>query len=255
MWLISSFDTNNPGSFSGNNIFTEFDYKQVEDEYGLKWIEKFVKNQILGLQLILFTKIKDWEADKEIEDTRKKILFFLEQYLSTRLSLYPEFQYEWEELQKANKLLYILILELWKSELDRSTDKYFTETSPTLFPDYRTDRDSWCAAVISWGIIKAGFKWKSWYDKIRAAAFLWESKKYNWHIWIKIWDLIFWWNQDDMIKFKQLDTKKVVGWIPPFKVWNKEAIHKINDDDFDFNSIPDLSLVVYRIEKDDLEYR
>lgn len=111
-------------------------------------------------------------------------------------------------------------------------DKYLSE-------NWKMDAKKipWCTAFINWSLEKAWYKW-TW--SALAKSFI--GGEWTWHVWIKLWDKMIWWNQNNKVSIKNIN-EPIIWWVLPKDVWNPEETHKNRV--FDKNTIPNWAIIVF----------
>lgn len=123
----------------------------------------------------------------------------------------------------AEKLIKIASSQVWIRE-GAEANKY------GWFNTYKTP---WCAAFINWVLMKA---WYPWTKSLAAKSFIKES--WFWHVAIKVWDKMVWWNQWNKVSVANIS--RTISWYAiPTENWLE--IKKWN---FNKKDIPDGAIIV-----------
>lgn len=127
--------------------------------------------------------------------------------------------------------------EIWTNEHTRWSewaDKYLSWQNSAKIP--------WCAGFVNWCLKN------SWFDncatwKLTAKSFI--NWSWFWHVWVKLWNNILWWNQWN--KVSVMPINKPIAWYAiPTQKWLE--MHNFNDpkeNKVSINEIPNGAIIVF----------
>lgn len=134
------------------------------------------------------------------------------------------------EPSSLQKVIDIALSQIWITENSWAADKYFYEAG---FWRLKANNVPWCAAFINWVLKRSWFKW-TW--SLAAKSFI--NGSWYWHVAIKLWDKMIWWNQWNKVSLANI-PKNIEWYAIPTENWLK--IFKWN---IDTKNIPNWVIIV-----------
>lgn len=223
-----------------------------ETEFILKWdfsklwdIDKNKADKLIStIRFLENSKLLDdysnaWEIVNNIEKLKvflDKYWFWIKYDINNDWTI--KFLWDWslpEWLEKdpsLEKLIKIATSQLWVNERNWWADKYLWWLDSWDIP--------WCAWFVNWVLEQSWYPSIIWGRKFSSRAFLWEE--WFWHVWIKLWNKILWWNQWDEVSAVSI-SKPIIWWVMPENVWNMEKTNRWWI--FNLKEIPDWAIIVF----------
>jgi len=145
----------------------------------------------------------------------------------------------------------------WKEKWIDKVSKELRSEIKKFWLDINKANDYWCAAFIWICLVQSkNFNNINELKKIvrnplRAASYLW-WKDFAWHIWISLWNWIMInWNSWNTVQNRYMyknNAEKIVWWVMPENVWNKDAVNYLKKPNLEnkIKEIPVGAIVVFR---------
>lgn len=216
-WDYTKISNLNPENAKKILVVTKYlDNAWLLDDFNSAW------EVIKKLEEIINVIKKYWEWLKYSISDKWEVKFqFNESWLPEWLDIHPDLQ----------NFIKVWLSQIWTNEYDRWADKYFSES---WFWNLNSQEVPWCAAFVNWTLKKSWFEGT---HSMLAKSFLWET--WSWHVWIKLWDKVLWWNQSNKVWL--MSIKKEPAWFAiPTANWLE--MHK---EKLPLDKIPDWAILVF----------
>jgi hypothetical protein len=102
---------------------------------------------------------------------------------------------------------------------------------------------SWCAGFLNWCLSQS---WYDWTWSYVARSFIGQGATW-WHVWIKIWWMILWWNQSNEVCFTNIKIyPKIRWWLMPEDIWIEWKVQNVPKNEkweLDISKISDWAII------------
>jgi hypothetical protein len=192
-----------------NRLIRVLDVTKYLDNVWLTWSYLEIWELVSEIEKIVWKDIK-WE-DFFDEEGKLQIPEWLNK-IDPKLNEFIESLNHESADPRLKKFVEIFLSQYWTNERDRGADKYIWWLPST--------RVSWCGWYVGWCFKQA---WHKWTWSYVARSFIGKSTTW-WHVWVKMWNMILWWNQSNKVCFSKISYyPKIRWWIMPRDVWVSEA--------------------------------